>query len=383
MTKIKKLVSRGKKVANTSLQHFFSLLDLDPEMFSHLYSIPLKLGNRLDAKAFYDTYENIIYIDKDYLMGCINRFESDPSEKDILNMANTILHEMLHANRTVMINNETTSNNLDVKIDDERERYKQERKGFNTEEYDKYLYRILSGDKYQYKTYIPVRISINGNKTLNIVAYNNDSHDYDLFYNVDIGLEFLDKDFQHTVAKELDTMKYKPDKTYYSLKFTEENIELASDYYDGELIDRKPKNMSISDYNDYLDDRQFEIQKRLNTQRSLEEILTEAMSNIIMTARDDDRLKLDVVCKKVIDYPGRSEDVRAAAKIIDYAGLDMVKWFLTSAYKEYYEDYLKELFKDKYKDILSNADKLYISDNPNQMYTRNIEKIIDENKRGI
>lgn len=264
------LVKSAKAKSVECLKHFFELLDLDSDAFSHLYNIPIKVGNTIgDGSGQYDLESNTLVISYDYLNELVDSYMYS-KDKDkaldniILNIALIIIHESIHADRTVLIENSRNSINID------------------------------SDDK-------------------------------------------------------------------------STDITLASDSYLGNEEDKE------------------KIDARLANLYGFEEILTESIATIILFSRDDEVLNLDAVCDRIINSKGNYDDVKVAVKFLKDMGIDIIKWFLTSAYSEYYVDEFEMIFKDKYDDLLYDFNDIYeanlYNDKPSPYSIKDINDIVSSRKR--
>lgn len=265
-----KIVKEGKHEAIKNLKHFLELLDLNPEAFNHLYDIYIKLGNTFEgSSAKYSCENNYIILDIYYLEELAELYiTSGYNEKTlnncILNVALTIIHETIHANRTIIIENSVNSLNIDT-----------------------------------------------NNKTT--------------------------------------------------------EITLASDNYLGKMQDKD------------------KIEERLANMNGFEELITEAIAIIIMFARNDKTLDLDDVCNKILNSKGNYDDSKVPIKFLKNMGIDIIKWFLTSVYNEYYIDELELIFKDKYDDLLYDFNDIYeanmYGEEPNDYSAKDIDEIVRNRKR--
>ena len=113
MEKLDVLIQESKKIAVNSFKNFCINLNLDPDLFNHIYNIDISVENTYeDNLAEYDTQKNIIIINKFYISHLMKQSEKNiiNENKIKLNLALTIVHEMLHANRTIFINDGINNN---------------------------------------------------------------------------------------------------------------------------------------------------------------------------------------------------------------------------------------------------------------------------------
>lgn len=265
------LVNEGQQEAIKNIKHFLELLDLNKEAFNHLYNIEIKIDNiKKNEFAQYNLYDNIIILDIDKIIELAAGNEYNEKTKNIIidTIAITIIHETIHANRTIMIENTININNIEE-------------------------------------------------------------------------------------GK------------------TSTDLLLASDNYLGNSLNLK------------------EISKKLYNSRNFEEILTETISTIIEFSKNDTELNLDDVCNKILNS-NTVFCIKVGANFIKNMGIDIIKWFLTSVYNDYYIDELELIFKDNYDKLVSNFGKLYdellykekISKSyQNIKSTRAINKIVNNRKK--
>ena len=115
------------KESTDYIKHFFELMGYNPETFNHLYNINIKIAEKEynglddDFDAEYIPKTNTIYVYNDYIEDMLDLMEDieDKKRKDIvkLNFCFTLIHEILHANRAIMINNSLNINNFDKYFD--------------------------------------------------------------------------------------------------------------------------------------------------------------------------------------------------------------------------------------------------------------------------
>ena len=115
------------KESTDYIKHFFELMGYNPKAFNHLYNINIKITEKEynglddDYDAEYVPKTNTIYVYNDYIEDMLDLMEDseDKKRKDIvkLNFCFTLIHEILHANRAIMINNSLNINNFDKYFD--------------------------------------------------------------------------------------------------------------------------------------------------------------------------------------------------------------------------------------------------------------------------
>lgn len=238
MKKIDYLIQESKKIAVNSIKNFCINLNLDPDLFNHIYNIDMIVRNiNKNALAQYDTQENIIIINKLEINRSIMELEKNISDENTikLELALTIVHEMLHANRTIFINGGINNNTIINTIDNDKD---------NIEPFDDY-------------------------------------------------------------------------------------VSLVSNFH-MKLIPQNPSNQIYED-----------ISEMLLTQFSFEEVITELIALIIILSKNDNNLDLDKITDKLL-----SKNLRPAYKIITNVikdmGSELLVWFMTSVYDDYYNYNMQE-----------------------------------------
>ena len=107
------LLLEAKKTAQYSINNFLDKLNINPEAFNHLYEIPMTVDMlELNHEAQYDAnYElglktiPLITINEYYVDGLLYYLNNNIYDKNLIinNLASVMVHELLHANRTVYI----------------------------------------------------------------------------------------------------------------------------------------------------------------------------------------------------------------------------------------------------------------------------------------
>ena len=397
------IIETVKKEAIMSIKNFCRLIDLYPELFSHIYNISIIIGKtEEDAPAQYMTNENYIIINQDYIEDMIeklNEYSNDERKKNriITNVAVTLVHEMIHANRALMIENGLNSMNASQQVDNELINYAQHKQGHSVEQYMNLLETMI-GKPYiiDFKKYIPIKVTIKSDGSYTIIAYNRETKDYDEFANQFFNTK-MDNDvdkFIHNIGIELNNSRnnYKITETIYSLQddANDQKTVIASDYYihynqRGKLVndfDVSSKGISPQEYAKILDAKTNEVEDRIENANGFEEVITEALASIIVMSRNDEQLELDLITDKIIKSETSLTDERIAAKFIQRMGIDMIRWFMTSVYAEYYDDELERIFKKRYDDLLLDFNDLYeagkYDEEPDQFSIDDINDILDE-----
>ena len=128
------------------------------------------------------------------------------------------------------------------------------------------------------------------------------------------------------------------------------------------------------------------VSNRIDYQISLDEIITDALSEVIIKLKNSEESSIENTMDSLqisSEYP----TTKVGLKIINAIGEDKIenlKWFVTAAYQENYEDLFEETFNEEYEDLLYYANDIYTSDyceeDLDQESIIQIEEIIDKKK---
>lgn len=392
---IYELLQVSRDTAIKCLKNFFKLLDLDPDLFSHLYNIPIKITNDTDeSMAEYCSDKNLILISECYLQ---NRVEIMKSDKDkfyrivIRDVANTIIHEIYHANRDIYINNGKNSINISSKNDNEILKYNQQLHGYDIDQYNLLLNAMLSKSYVdKFSRYIPIKVTINKDNTYTVIAYDCISIDYVEFknQNFDVVRNGSNDDFILNLGIELNRQinNHEITRTIFSFNGSEDNIiSNAADYfssYDKAESATKTRNtVSIQKYIKELDSKRDYLYDIIEKQVNFEEIIIETLANITVMTMNEQVLDLDSITKK-LENSNCETDVKMGAKLIRSMGKDMIRWFILSAYSDYYDNRIYKIFEERYNDLIDDFSDLYLSvisyEDPNNLTINDINNILEQ-----
>lgn len=373
------LIETGKIRAIESIKNFCTLLNINPEIFNHIYQIPVKIEDFLgiNAEGFYYIMENYIALNSNTIEKSLKRIDENPDDEKVKNVeisliATLIVHEMLHANRSIIIENGLDKFNLIEKGKKETTKYLQEQEGYDLDQYDSLLHEVLQKTYIEeFKKFIPIKAKLNEDGSYTIVAYNLETKDYAIFANqqfkakmedgidkflYQLALELNDENEKHVVTKEIYTN-------------TNNNDELEgrniNDYYhpyseSGRLVDQsnmESKNLSKEEYDKLIVAKQSIALKKINDSEGIEEALVETLAQIIVMTRNSKELELDKITTRI--YDNNEYDIKMAAKLIQKMGVDVIRWFLTSVYEDYYSDELEKTFQERYDELIIAFNELY------------------------
>ena len=320
----RKEISEAKKVSDSALLHFFDLINLRRDLFNHLTKIDLVVD--LDSSNDYDSmiafYENINYDDHsldntihflpEYLDSIIKR-NNVVCKNDLVR---TIIHETIHANRSIIINNGVLYPEYHIASISEYESYR--KKFGHLIKKSNLKFQVLKWYKYS---------NIN-----TIYAYNHISGDFFIFTlpdyfvgsinSIDVLNDLINNNF------DLFELVYQVENPY-DLNYS----SLVSSYstsFKNPMVINKKNSLNVD----------LEVEK----QTDFEESITEAFSQIIFYLRDKDQYNIDELLNNKRLLP----NVRLALQFINSLDMDTIRWFFLSCYQEEYVNKFYEMYKDDY-----------------------------------
>ena len=295
---------------------FVSSFDIDPSLFEHIYNADLIINNEEkeyidEGIAFYlpSIEDPSINVHPIYLKSLLN--ENDYRNK--YNLAMTLLHEMIHINRTILINNIVQCSNYVDTVD----------RDLDISEFDRLLFDRCNEGRYEeYDDFVLLK-RVNSA----IWIYNKLNKHFEIFMDID----------------DLDNIVF--NKPVYSVPYIYylNTPRVASDY----CLDYTYSSFKNKDKEIIVDISLLQI--------PLEECLTETLSRIITYKT---MCNLDI--ESTIEYvrlKSRQELISITTEI--FKNKDFIKWFLLSCYEDEYYDYLKDIFKENYTDVLKLYEVLF------------------------
>ena len=371
--------------AKSSLNHFFKLLEIDPSLFDHLFDIRIFIdynneiieletinGTLQDSViATYETADSekddVIAISKDYIEQLIFYLnENYIARQDVINeIATTIVHELLHRNRTIILDNS-------LKVDDIKahDMYEEKFKDYDLQLFKNLLDDTIKSGFYNYFDYIvPIKATINDDNKYHVVAYDKQSdcfciyedqtfgHNDDKFVTLlKIGLELNANDIQHTKKVSI---------PYKNGPYEDEYFAGSIAYYHQEDLNEPKKQRDT----------------RLEKVSYLEESLIETIAKLIIYSRKKDNIDLEDFYNKISADENLHEDVQLVAKMLMKMDISMIEWFILSSYEDIYDDKLYKVFNDKYEKLLLYFEKMMNSFYVYPKDVRAVEEIINEKIR--
>jgi len=363
------LVEDAKKIAFLSLRNFFKNIGLDDSLFDHLFKTDVQIDYTEDITngecATYDPNlgknKDVVYLGVDYLDDMYNAIEDGNNRNVvILDIANSIVHELIHKARLVTLKEEVSLLNVSNEIFKNAEIYHKITK--ETKDYDDLLALSLLKEKSKSK-YIPIKVKYYKNHYYTFVGYNKKSKSFDIFEKQLFDTEYkgnLDE-FMLFLAKEASYLRrHIPSYSYRSflVNNNHKTIFNSMDLYTD----------IINDHQDPIDSKQKVINKlsqikyTLHYQEILEESVTEVLSNMIIMSRNKDRLDVYTLSNRLCNSD-ISNILKSAALLLNKGGINFIKGFILAPYDEEFRNVFKEYYQEDYDKVLSLYGKINKEDN--------------------
>lgn len=383
-------------------------LGLDEDLFSHIYDTEFSYDKKesMNNEATYDSFSDLIYLNNEILEEKYYEYLLTKNERIKNEIAHTITHELIHATRTIFIENgihslsESKLKNFSAyelnKKRREKEFLEKAKKTTddidnikeNTIKYNNYLSKLLNDPFYSsLSPYIPVKITYLGNNKYDVVAYYEEERNfsdekdnpnidiissYKIYKNEEFGIDenLSPKDVIVKISNELKEFNHKPVITSYLNDKNNLSIVKCDYYLDYEYDFYNEIKGSIDNIDKYTDEEfksyvDTESQKlidnvtvNLKLQSTFEENITETLAVIANLTYKKDKIDLDELSYKFIenDFP---YDLIFGIKILSSLGIDGIKWFLTSTYDNEYINRFKKEFENNYVTLLKLSNKAY------------------------
>ena len=283
--------------------YFVSRYDLEPSLFEHLFNLDLVIDySDEDACAYYlprkDNLE--IHVFASY----INELYTKNKDKNVIYLASTLIHEMIHINRTLILKNSIQCSKY---IDDYN-------KFYNYSEFEFLLDRAINNNTY------------------------NDNPDYVLLKKVDNEKWIYNKNNNMFEVYDGDTLI--KNRFYY---FYLNEPAVVSDYD----LKYNYSDLNINNKDIIIDD----IIKQLG----IEECMTECLSAIIIYANKNKNLDIKDIIKLAV-YNSKVELLKISFGL--FYNEKTIYWLLTSCFEDEYINYLEKVYED-YDEIVEYFDLLY------------------------
>lgn len=313
------IITTAVNRAGSSLKHFFELLNLDSELFKHLCEIDVRVEELSDSNAKYNSREDhYISLSDSYLEGLFAGLEDGTYTKQyVLNdIATSIIHETIHANRTVYVKDGNITYDVinldedDVVVD---------------EAYLNSLMASVVVDEEYFNSYVvvPIKVDLLDDDTYNVYAYNTVTNQYNIYENQQFRTSNI-----HEIADELNTnrLRYTVTKTIpCTVKF---------------------ESISYEDVEEVID-----VQD-VNNGDFLEDCLVEMLARFVLYSRKSKRYNLDAFVESLKDEELLPE-YRLALEMLHKMGMGVIMWFVLSYYDDFYDKKLYEIYKAKYDEVMT------------------------------
>lgn len=339
------LVIKAKYVSNKSLFHFFELIGLDKKLFSHLKDIQIALDLDIDNDYEYMIafYENINVDDHelDNTIHLLPEYLDSIFEKDTISAFNdlikTLIHETIHANRSIMINNAVLYPECFLS---------------SIREYEEYRSMFGHLIKKSNKKFQVLKVE-NNNSFYTVYAYSNQSGDFYVYslstrFNFDINsIEYIEKLLNNNINffDFISQIENPYDMNPTSL------VANYSTWYKNPLTLKRKEMKNVSN----------EVDK----QTDFEESITEAFTRIIFYLLDKKEYNIDELLKDESLLP----NVRLALQYINTLDMDTIRWFFLSCYDEEYRNKFYEMHKNDYFSLIDKISLAYRKSMDDEEYT--------------
>lgn len=339
-----------------SYGNFMSLIGLQPELFSHLLDIKIKIDytdeyDELEEVAHYvstdDGNENSIHILPEYLDEMLTNIETrDIAEygKWIDDITRTIVHEVMHANRDVILKDRSSV--FDTLASSRARLQSKENKSIKEE-----LDYILENKKNLDNSNITLLKVIDKKSYYVCYVYNDRNKTYEM-YILSSSIFSSEKDKFKSIESNL---RYKD--SLRTLKPTKTIPACPDDGFFAGYSDFSY--LSNSEVDKLSNEEMNTFNLAVTDQVGLEEAITEAFSILMVAHKNSHSLKIHDVASSIIKNDKMPDDLKIAFEMIENMSPDDIRWFFLSAYLEDYSNRFADMFKEDYPTIISNVCSLY------------------------
>ena len=352
------------------LEHFLELLDLDKDMFHHLFEIDMFLdatpeANNGTQSAFFLSQDQMnngdpsIHVPTYYIEMLMDEMqEHDESKKSAFyNLAAIVLlHETIHYNRCIIVNNSITLQETEIPAPSGIEIFKKH--------YDE-MESLLSRNYDPNKEYIVLKVIRRENDIVASVFNNNDNTFADYIFPFEIykntNMQDILDNLEETIKiAETEHLPFPLKQNRISL-IERESIPAMVMHMDTENKDRLTYPLNNQEMK--------KENKLIKSQIGIEEALTEALAMTIFFARKEDSIESRKIYE-LLDNNSEDYDVKLASQMLGTWDKEMFRWFMLSCYEEYYDDRLASTYGDKYEQLKVIFDYLYNSDESHEIINR-------------
>lgn len=362
--KYEEYIKIGFDRAKSSLNHFFELLDIPPHIFDSLFDIDIIIDYEdeytLSGVAYYKVSDkendDEIIIAIGYLDRLFDSLENNNlTRQGVINeIAKSIIHELLHRNRTIIINNSLKVNDLES-----IKEYKEKSNRYNLDLLKNLLNETINNGLYDiFDNNIPLKVVSKENGLFTIFIYNKKTECFEVYEDesleflnikdfnmINVGIEFNSGDFKHN----------KVDEIKYTFEPKDEDFVGPDRYYHKNKFDRKIDKIAG------VVDRQID----------LEEIITETLTELIIFVRKSNSINLEEF-RKFEEQHDIMADLQIASKMLEKMGLKTIRWFILSSHEDEYDDELYKTYSNKYEALLRHFSSLFM-----QEYNNSLDEDID------
>ena len=319
------MINNATSIGYEAIYHFFDLIGIDRNLFSHFKDIKMVLDldkENKDMVAFYENLseddidlDNSIHFLPEYLDYLIDDYMDS-----YVDLVKTVIHETIHANRSITINNGVLYPECYLR---------------NAKEYEKYS--LMLGDLIKDSSYLYQVLKFDRSESFyTVYAYENITGDFYIFR--------LPINFDITSIKDMDELLNKKNRLFDLIS----RVENPYDKEDASIV----ANYSTS-YKDPLTITKkdtYNISSETNKQMDFEECLTEAFAQIIYYLKDKDEYNID----ELIEYGNFLPYIELALEYIKTLDMDTIRWFFLSCYDEEYRNRFYELYGKDYFKLIDN-----------------------------
>ncbi len=354
----RKLLDDSIIIAFSALRNFFKNIDLDSDLFSHAFDTQIKIDYTEDitegeCSAYNpnDGKKDAIYIGIDYLDGLYNSFEDGFSYNAImLDVANSIVHELIHKLRIITLKEEVTLENVSESIQKNADLYHKTYE--RLKEYDDILVLSTLKNKRNLSKYVPIKVYIYRENYYTFIAYNKKTKSYDIFEKKYFKTKYNGNydTFMENLAWEASSdLKIIPTTSYRSPLISQHNEKVynSMDLYSLPVDD--PKN-PIKNRQDVINRLSY-IRNSIDSQILLEESFTEVLSNMIIMSRNRSYFDIEDLCTRVSNNTD-SINHRCIAYLINKGGIELIRNFILASYQEEFRNVFYDFYKDDYPELL-------------------------------
>lgn len=332
-----------KNEAYEDIYNFLYSFGLNPYAFKHLEEIKYELKEYKKVPASYLPQKNVVQISKKLIDKCCEKYNNKTLSQDIIDaVKEAIVHEILHANRTMLLGNTFSIDSFDDMILNEKN------KNHDISKYNDYLSEIsdfIGLDEFD--NIIPIKVTTKKIGVCDVIAYDKARKEYHEYSNINCS-ELLNIDYKTfliSLSKKLNQIKkYKIINDKVDASFISTPDDFLLNYKIPNIID-------IDKLYDELDDK-------ITLQNAIEEAFTELFAKLVTYKTNPNNLS------SILDSISRDddiqEDVKYASRMVEIAKFPIIVWFMTSAYDENYTDKFRELIGkdyDKFLELFASIQK--------------------------